>query len=291
MTGSLRSAAIALYDRYTHEGLDRRAFLADLTKLAGSAAAANALLLGIAADPASAALTPEQDPRLVIRRGSLGIPGHPLSGYIAAPRKAGAKLGAVLVIHENRGLNAHIEDVARRVALAGFFVVAPDLLSPVGGTPADEDKAREEIAMLDLQGGVASAVAAIGRLRHLRHGNGRVGAVGFCWGGAFVNRLAVAAGPALDAAVAYYGPPPDPSEAASVKAPMLLHYAGLDVRVDRDAGPWVAALKRSGANVQAFTYPDVNHAFNNDTARDRYDKPAADLAWGRTIAFLKAHLG
>jgi carboxymethylenebutenolidase len=288
----MNSAAIALYDRYTHDGMDRRAFLAELTRIAGSVAAANALLIAIAADPAAAAVVPEDDARLIVRRGSLGLKGVKLDGYVAAPRAArGKKIGAVIVVHENRGLNRHIEDVARRVALAGFFAVAPDFLTPVGGTPTDENKAREQIGKLDLTASVASAVAALEGLRRLRHNNGKAGAIGFCWGGAFVNRLAVAAGDRLDAGVAYYGPAPDPSEAAKVKAPLMLHHAGLDERVNRSGEPWAAALKQAGAQVEAFTYPGVNHAFNNDTSAARYDKAAADLAWRRTLDFLGKHLG
>lgn len=288
----IRSAAIALYDRFTHEGMDRRAFMAEMTKLAGSVAAANALLLGIAADPAAAALTPEDDSRLIIRRGPLSKEGRPLQGYVAAPRSAeGKKIAAVIVIHENRGLNAHIEDVARRVALAGYFAVAPDFLSPAGGTPkGDEDKARTMIGELDLQASVADAVALIDGLKRLAHNNGKAGAVGFCWGGAFVNRLAVAAGDKLDAGVAYYGPAPDPAEAGKVKAAMLLHYAGLDDRVNKTGQPWVAALEKAGAKATAFTYPGVNHAFNNDTSAERYDKAAAETAWKRTLDFFKAEL-
>ena len=289
----IRSAAIALYDRFTHEGLDRRAFMAEMTKLAGSAAAANALLLGIAADPAAAALTPTDDSRLIIRRGPLSKEGRPLFGYVAAPRAAeGKKIAAVIVIHENRGLNPHIEDVARRVALAGYFAVAPDFLSPAGGTPKDdEDKARTMIGALDLQASVADAVALIDGLKKLAHNNGKVGVVGFCWGGAFVNRLAVAAGDKLDAGVAYYGPAPDTAEASKVKAPMLLHYAGLDDRVNKTGEPWVAALEKAGMKATASTYPNVSHAFNNDTSADRYDKAAAELAWKRTLDFFKAQLG
>jgi len=283
---ALKSAAIRLYDRFTHEGMDRRLFMSELTKLAGSAAAANALLLGIAANPAAAAQTSASDPKLIIKKGSLGLKGRMLNGYVATPKAArGKKIPSVMVIHENRGLNAHIEDVARRFALAGYFTVAPDFLSGVGGTPADEDKAREEISKLDLQASVADAVAEVDQLHGLKHNNGKVGVVGFCWGGAFVNRLAVAAGDRLNAAVAYYGPAPDSAEAAKVKAPMLLHYAGLDDRVNTSGKPWTEALQKAGVTVDAYTYPSVNHAFNNDTAADRYNKEAADLAWSRTLAF------
>ncbi len=287
-----RQAAIKLYDRFTHEGMDRRTFMAELSRIAGGTAAANALLLGIAASPAAAAIVPENDERLIVRRGSLGLQDRTLNGYVATPRAAaGKKIPAVIVIHENRGLNRHIEDVARRVALAGYFAVAPDFLSEMGGTPADEDQAREMIGRLELQGSVADAVALLGATRELEHSNGKVGAIGFCWGGAFVKRLAVAAGGGLDAGVAYYGPAPDPSEAAQVEAAMLLHYAGNDERVNRTAEPWVQALKKAGVDVAAHSYPSVEHAFNNDTSAERYDKAASDLAWKRTLDFLGRHLG
>ena len=289
MTPELCRAAIALYDRFTHDGMDRRDFFSAMTAIAGSAAAASALIGAIGASPAAAALTPPNDPRLIIAKGRIGSRSR-LSGYVAAPKGA-RRVGAVLVIHENRGLNAHIEDVARRIALAGFYAVAPDLLSPLGGTPADEDQAREMIGKLDLEASVASVVALGAGLKRLRHVNRKLGAVGFCWGGAFVNRLAVAAGKRLDAGVAYYGPAPDPAEAKRVAAPLLLHYAGLDTRVAQTAGPWVAALKAAGKPVESFTYPGVDHAFNNDTSAERYNKAAADLAWDRTIAFLHHHLG
>lgn len=291
MTEGVRAAAVSLYDRFTHGGMDRRVFMGELTRIAGGAAAANALLMAIAADPAAAAITRPDDPRLVIRKGSLGLKGIALNGYVAAPRAAKGKLPALLVIHENRGLNAHIEDVARRLALAGHFAVAPDFLTPLGGTPADEDAARAAIGKLDLVAAVTAAVAELGALRSLDNTNGKAGAVGFCWGGAFVNRLAVAAGDRLDAGVVYYGPAPDPSEAAKVRAPLLIHLAGRDERVNKTAGPWVAALKAAGKQVTAITHSDVDHAFNNDTSAERYNKAAADRAWKQTLEFFGRHLG
>jgi carboxymethylenebutenolidase len=287
----LRQRAIALYDHFTHESRDRRAFLAEMTKLAGSAAAANALLGTIAANPAAAALTDPRDQRLVT--GWLNWPdskGYRFFGYMARPRAADRPLPAVLVVHENRGLNSYIQDVTRRLALAGFLALAPDFLSPFGRTPADEDRARDMIAKLDLPYTVANGVAAIRRLKNARPSNGQVGAVGFCWGGALVDRLAIAAGRELNAAVAFYGPTPNPDEARKVRAAMLLHYAGLDDRVNAGAGPWVKALKYAGVSVQRFDYPGVNHAFHNDTSPARYNKAAAELAWGRTITFLREHL-
>lgn len=287
----LRQRAIALYDRFTHETHDRRAFMAELTKLAGGAAAANALLLGIAASPAAAAIVPPGDKRLKTNVISWSTgPDRVLKGYRAVPSAAKSRLPAVIVIHENRGLTDHIRDVARRIALEGFIALAPDFLSPLGGTPTEEDKARTMIGTLDLARTTEDAVATVRLFRADKATNGRVGAVGFCWGGALTNRLAVAAGTALAAGVPYYGPAPDPAEAGRVRAAMLLQYAELDERVNASGRPWVAALKAAGVRMQAYTYAGANHAFNNDTSAERYDEAAAKLAWGRTIAFLKEHL-
>ena len=288
MDGKSLQQAIDLYDRFTHEGMDRREFFARMTLLAGSAAAASSLIASIAASPAAATIVPAADKRLVTSKGPLsGTSG--LSGYVAA-KKGLKKAGVVMVVHENRGLTAHIEDVARRMALEGFYVVAPDFLSPAGGTPANEDQAREMIGKLDLAAAVASAITLADDLKGRDHSNGKWGIVGFCWGGAFVNRVAVAAGGKLDAGVAYYGPAPAPAEAARVKAPLMLHYAGLDARVAETAIPWVAALRQAGKKVNDYTYPDVNHAFNNDTSAERYNAAAAALAWKRTVEFFKVHL-
>jgi len=287
----IRSAAIALYDRFTHEGMDRRAFMAELTKIAGGAAAANALLLAIAADPAAAALVPEGDARLQTRSIQWELtPGRKMKGYGAAPANAAPNLPLVIVIHENRGLNEHTRDVARRVALAGYSAVAPDFLSPLGGTPTDENVAREMIGKLDLAATVADAKAFMDWLSSPAGGSRRVGAVGFCWGGGMVNRLAVAAGSSLSAGVSFYGPAPDPAEAAKVQAALLIHLAGLDQRVNATALPWVAALKAAGKNVTSHIYPNVNHAFHNDTSAERYDAAAAALAWDRTLGFFSQNL-
>ncbi|MFT3976050.1 MAG: dienelactone hydrolase family protein [Sphingomonas bacterium] len=283
---SLRDRAVRLYDAFTHEHRDRRTLLREMTALAGSVAAAEALIAGIGASPAVAALTAPDDVRLLTRVVKGNAAGHPSIAYLARPRAGRGKLGTVMVIHENRGLNDHIRDVARRVALAGFRVVAPDFLGPWGGTPADEDKAREMIAKADYDVVIAQGLAMLEEVRD----GGKAGLIGFCWGGALVNRLAVAGGKAIDAAVAYYGPAPAPSEATKVEAPMLLHYAGKDTRVAQTGEPWVAALRAAGKTVEAFTYPGVDHAFNNDTSAERYDKAAATLAWERSIAFLHKYL-
>ena len=289
---AVRAAAIALYDRYTHEGMDRRAFMAEMTRIAGSTAAASALLAGIAADPAAAAVVPADHPQVVGRRMRWPVGGGRFyEGYQAEPRAAKAPLGSVLVIHENRGLNAHTEDVARRLALAGYRAVAPDFISPAGGTPADQDAARAAIGKLDLAQSAADAVATLGLLKSLPGANGRAGAVGFCWGGGMVNRIAVAAGPGLHAGVPYYGPAPDPSLAYRVEAAMLLHYAERDERVNATGLPWAEALKAAGKTVQSFVYPGVEHAFHNDTSAERYNEAAARLSWQRTVDFLAATVG
>jgi carboxymethylenebutenolidase len=288
----LRDRAVQLYDAFTHEHRDRRQLLRKMTALAGSAAAAEALVAAIAAAPAAAApLVDPLDPRLVTRLGPFRLAdGTRLQGYLAQPRQVARSVGSVVVLHENRGLNPHIADVARRLALAGFQALAPDFLSDAGGTPPDEDEARRLIAAADLGRVTAEAAASVEYLRGLGGANGRVGAVGFCWGGALANRLAVAAGDRLGAAVAYYGPAPDPAEAPRVRAPVLLHYAGKDARVNATGAPWTAALRAAGVAVEAWTYPGVDHAFSNDTSPARYDKAAADLAWRRTLAFLHRHL-
>lgn len=279
--------AIELYDRFTHDGMDRRDFFARMTLIAGSAAAASSLIAGIAASPAAAAIVPADDRRLTTRTMTFDSPAG-YKAYFAEPRTRSLK-ATVLVVHENRGLNDHIRDVARRVALEGFRAVAPDFLSLSGGTPSNDDAAREAIGKLDLAKVTADAVTMLEELAKSSRG-GKVGAVGFCWGGAFINRLAVAAGDKLDAGVSYYGPAPDPSEASRVQAPLLIHHAGTDERVARTLFPWVNALRAAGKPVTYQGYDGANHAFNNDTSAERYNKEAANLAWGRTTRFFKRHL-
>ena len=284
MTDDIRQQAIALYDRFTHEGLERRDFMARMVALAGSAAAAEALIGAIAASPAAAAIVPENDKRLTTREQLIAG----TKAYVAEPRTRSLK-ASVLVVHENRGLNAHIRDVARRLGLAGYRAVAADFLTPLGGTPANEDEARTLIGKLDLAQASAAGIAMLRDLAKSSRG-GKVGAIGFCWGGAYVNRLAVAAGEALDAGVVFYGPAPDVAEAAKVDAPLMIHLAGLDARVATTAFPWVTALRDAGKAVTYHGYDGVNHAFNNDTSAERYNRAAADLAWGRTLRFFARHL-
>ncbi|MBA2466021.1 MAG: dienelactone hydrolase family protein [Sphingomonas sp.] len=288
MTDDIRRQAIALYDRFTHEGMDRRLFMGRMVALAGSVAAAEALIGAISASPAAAAIVPEDDRRLTTRTLAFATPAG-YRAYVAEPRSRSLK-ATVLVIHENRGLNDHIRDVTRRLALGGFRAVAPDFLSLAGGTPANEDAAREAIGKLDLAASTAAGVAMLAELAGSSRG-GKVGAVGFCWGGAFVNRLAVAAGDRLAGGVVYYGTAPDPAEASKVAAPLMIHHAGLDTRVAQTLWPWVSALRAADKPVTYFNYEGANHAFNNDTSAERYSKPAADLAWKRTLRFFKRHLG
>jgi carboxymethylenebutenolidase len=285
MNDKLKQAAIELYDRFTHEGLDRRVFMSRMVALAGSAAAAEALIGAIAASPAAAAIVPADDRRLTMRTQEL-VGGY--KAYVAEPRTRSLK-ATVLVIHENRGLNDHIRDVARRLGVAGYRAVAVDFLSPSGGTPANEDAAREAIGKLDLNKSVSDAVGMLDELGKTSRG-GKVGAVGFCWGGGFVNRLAVAAGDKLSAGVSFYGPAPAPSEATKVQAPLAIHLAGLDDRVNGTGFPWVTALREAGKTVKFYLYEGANHAFHNDTSAERYDKAAADLAWKRTLAFFRKYL-
>ena len=280
---------IDLYDEYTHGATNRRQFLDRLARLAGGAAAAATLLPILQNDYAHAAIVPEGDERLAIDAVAWKAGETKVSGYLAR-LKGGGRRPAVIVIHENRGLNAHIKDVARRLAVEGFLALAPDMLSTAGGTPADEDKARETIGALDGAATLAGLAAAVPFLAAHAESTGRVGAVGFCWGGAMANQLA-AAGTPLAAAVAYYGRQLPAAEVPKVSAALMLHYAGLDQRVNAGIAEYEAALKANHKAYEIFVYDGANHAFNNDTNAARYDKAAADLAWGRTVAFLRARLG
>ncbi len=290
MSKDLHRAAIALYDRFTHEGMDRRAFMAELTRLAGGSAAAATLLGSVAAQAQAQPQVPEVDRRIETSTLTLAAPdGTALQTYLAAPR-SGAERGSVLVIHENRGLNNHIRDVTRRLAVAGYHALALDFLSRAGGTPADEDAARDAIGRLDLSQAVADGKHVLGTLKARQGGSGKVGAVGFCWGGAMVNRLAVAAGSGLDAGVVFYGPGPSPAEAPRVQAPLLIHLAERDERVNTTALPWVLALRNAGKSVRAINHHGVDHAFHNDTSAARYNARAAARAWRETIGFFGQHL-
>lgn len=281
---------INLYDRFTHGSLNRREFLDRLTEVAGSAAAAAALLPLLQNDPARAAIVAPDDPRLTTETVSYDASGARISGYLARGKDK-TKRPAVIVIHENRGLVPHIQDVTRRIALEGFLAFGVDTLSPYGGTPADEDKAREQFAaVIKPDEAAIRLAAAVPFLANHPESTGNVGAVGFCWGGGMVNRLAVMS-PTLKAGVAYYGLQVSADQVPAIKAALLLHYAGNDERIDAGIPAYEAALKANGKRYTIHVYEGAQHAFNNDTSAARYDKTAADLAWGRTIAFFKEQLG
>ena len=279
---------IELYDEYTHAPLDRRVFLARLARLTGSAAAALAAVPFLECNYAHAATVPADDPRLDTRRTTYPGATGEIKAYMARPKGA-SKLPAVVVIHENRGLNPHIEDVTRRVGLEGFLALGPDLLSPMGGTPANEDTARDMIYKLDRKQMVQNLIFAVSFLKKHANGNGKVGVIGFCWGGGPVGELAVNA-PDLDAAVVYYGEQPKAAEVVKIKAPLLLHYAGLDGRINAGIPAFVDALNENNKKYTMYMYEGANHAFNNDTSAARYHKQAAEQAWSRTIAFLNDNL-
>jgi carboxymethylenebutenolidase len=280
---------IELYDDYTHRPLERRAFLERLAVLAGSSAAAYALLPLLEANYARAALIDPADSRL--ETSTIGYPGGTgeVLAYLALPKAGPPKRAGVIVIHENRGLNPHIKDVARRVAVGGFTALAPDALSPIGGTPSDEEEARAAFARLDRDAAVRNFVAAIAYLKGRSDAAGPVGAVGFCWGGGMVNLLAVAA-PDLAAGVPFYGAVAPAGEVPRIKARLQLHYAGYDPRINAGVPEFEAALKRAGVVYEKYVYDGTDHAFHNDTGAARYNKAAAELAWSRTIAFFKANL-
>jgi len=285
----ITQAMIDAYDEYTHLSLDRRGFMQKLTALAGSGAAAAAVMPMLAASKASAAMVEETDARLDVADVTYPGAAGDMKGYLAIPKDAADKLPAVIVIHENRGLNPHIRDVARRMALEGFVALAPDFLSPNGGTPANEDEARAMFQSLDMAGATANGEATRAFLSGHEKTNGKVGAIGFCWGGGMVNRMAVAS-PELGAGVAYYGSQAPADQVPSIKAPLMLHYASLDERINAGIDAYKAALDANGKTYELHMYDGVNHAFNNDTSAARYDKAAADLAWSRTVEFLKKNL-
>jgi carboxymethylenebutenolidase len=269
--------------------MSRREFLDRLAQLAGSAAAAAALLPLLQNDYAQAAIVPDNDPRLAAERVSYDSPKGKINGYLVRGKAAG-KRPAVIVIHENRGLNPHIEDVARRLAVEGFLAFAPDLLSVAGGTPASEDAARDLHAKANKDDMLAAALAAVPLALNHADSTGKVGAVGFCYGGGVVNRMATDNADLL-AAVAYYGIQPGASMVPAIKAALLLHYAGNDERVNAGIAAYEAALKANNKKYTLYIYPGVQHAFNNDTGGARYNQAAAELAWGRTLAFFREQLG
>lgn len=279
---------INLFDEYTHKPLKREEFLKRLAKLTGSLTAALSVLPLLEVNYAQAATIAENDDDLVMEDVSWPGDSATMKGYLVRPKKK-AKRGAVMVIHENRGLNPHIKDVTRRVAKAGYLALAPDALAPFGGTPENEDAARELFGKIEAPKNLNNFLKGLDYLRTQADSNGKTGCVGFCWGGALANQLAVHA-PQLKAAVAYYGRQPEAADVAQIKAAVQLHYGGMDERVNAGIPAYEAALKAAKVKYKLYVYEGAQHAFNNDTAPTRYNAEAAKLAWDRTLKFFKENL-
>jgi carboxymethylenebutenolidase len=277
---------INLYDEYTHKPLSRQEFLKRLAVLAGGTAAAMTLLPMLESNYAKAAVTAADD--LVTEY--VNYPGVPnqMTAYVARPKEA-KRYAAVVVIHENRGLTPHIEDVARRAAQAGYLAIAPNALSALGKTPANEDEARQWFSELKAENNLQNFINAFAYLKTRNDYNGKAGCVGFCWGGAMANNLAVNV-PELRAAVAFYGRQPALEDVPKIKSAVQLHYAGQDERVNAGMAAYEEALKKNNISYEQYVYEGVQHAFHNDTSAARYNEAAAKLAWGRTLVFFARHL-
>lgn len=278
---------IDLYEKYSNGYLNRREFLKRLAVLAGSTAAAVTLLPLLQKNFVQAQVVPKDDPRLVIENITYPAETGQMNAHFARPKEE-KKLPGVIVIHENRGLNPHTEDVARRVALEGFLAVAPDASSPLGGTPDDVNEARTLMRKLDGPSTIKNFVAAVQYLKTHPQSTGKVGCMGFCWGGGMTNQVAVNA-PDLTAAVPFYGSQPAAEDVPKIKASMLCHYAGLDTRINAGIEAFEAALKEAAIDYKMFVYEGAGHAFFNDTG-SRFHKEAAALAWKRTIEFFNVKL-
>jgi carboxymethylenebutenolidase len=281
---------LTLFDAYVHGAIDRRAFLDKAAKFAIGGVTAMMLLDQLSPNFAAQVVAPE-DKRIAVKSLEFDSPkGYGKArGYFVTPAERKKKLPGVLVIHENRGLNPHIEDIARRVALDGFVAFAPDALFTLGGYPGDEDKARELFGKLDQAKTREDFVAAAAFLKARPECTGKIGAVGFCYGGGMVNYLATRLGGDLAAGVAFYGSAPDTADVPKIKAPLIIQSAEQDDRINASWPEYEAALKAAHVKYERFLYPGTQHGFNNDTT-PRYDAEAAKLAWGRTIAFFEKHL-
>jgi len=277
-----------LYSDYARGRLDRREFLRRLALLVGSTAAAAGLLPLLEGTPAFAQIVPADDARLETGRIAYPAGDVEMKAYLARPKKEG-RFPAVIVIHENRGLNPHTEDVARRVAMEGYVAIAPDALSPFGGTPANPDEARPLFQKLEPAANIKNFTAAVAYLKTHPQSTGKVGCMGFCWGGGVTNQVAVNA-PDLAAAAPFYGIQPALEDVPKIKASLLLHYAGDDARINAGIAAYEEALKKAGVEFKTYMYEGSGHAFFNDTGT-RYNKEAAGLAWERTLAFFKEKLG
>jgi carboxymethylenebutenolidase len=281
---------LKLFDGYVHGMLDRREFIDGAAKYAVGGFSAAAMLEALRPNYAMAQQVAKNDPRLKIESVSFSSPlgTGTMKGYLARPVKAKGKLPAIVVIHENRGLNPHIEDITRRIALDGYLAFAPDAMTPLGGYPGDEEKAVKMFGTLDPVLRLNDLFAGATYVKTHAESNGRLGAVGFCFGGGICNIFATRM-PDLLASVPFYGAQPAAADVANIKAPLQIHYAGLDERINAGWPAYEKALKENKKSYEAFIYPNVNHGFNNDTT-PRYDKPAADLAWQRTMAFFAKHV-
>ncbi len=279
---------IDLYDDFTHKTLDRRLFMERLVAIVGSVAIAEETAKLLMPNYALAAVIPENDPRL--QTSTYRDPASGVGGYLVVPKgvKVEESKNFVIVIHENRGLNPHIQDVARRVAAEGFVAFAPDLMGPLGGTPADSDEAAKLFAKVDFDAATQSLAKFTANIKSSMAGR-KVGAIGFCWGGGMVNALATQA-PMLDAGATYYGVAPKPEDVGKIKAALILHYGALDARVNATKDAFEGELKKAGVNYSAFVYEGANHAFNNDTSVERYNADAAKLAWSRSMELFRAKL-
>jgi carboxymethylenebutenolidase len=279
-----------LYDDYAHDRLNRRAFVQKLSVYAVGGLTVPALMSFLMPDYKGNVQIAPEDPRLTSGYINYASPkgGGTIKALLSKPADAKKKLGGVIVVHENRGLNPYIEDVARRAALAGFVSLAPDALTPLGGYPGNDDEGRAMQSKRDKGQMEEDFIAAFDYLKNHKDCNGKVGVVGFCYGGGIANMMAVRV-PELAAAVPFYGSQPAVNDVPKIKAPLMLHYASLDTRITEGWPPYEAALKANGKKYQAFIYENVNHGFHNDTT-PRYDKNAAELAWKRTIDFFNEHL-
>lgn len=281
---------LILFDAYVHGAIDRRGFLEGAQKFAVAGMSAGMLLAALSPDFAQAQQVPPDDKRLKTERIEFASPNGygTVSGYLARPAQATGKLPGVLVVHENRGLNPHIEDIVRRLALDNFMAFAPDALSPLGGYPGNEDKARELFAKLDQSKTREDFVSAAAYLKGRADGDGKVGVVGFCFGGGVAHMLSTRL-PELNAAVSFYGNHPAAEDAAKVKAPLLIHFAGVDERINAAWPAYEAALKAAAVSYTAHSYAGTQHGFNNDTT-PRFDAASAKLSWERTLAFFNKNL-
>lgn len=282
----MKQEIINLYDEYTHKPLSRNEFLKRLAILTGGTAAALAVLPLIEVNYAHAAVTPQDD----LFTEYITYPGVPneMKAYVARP-KADKKYATIIIIHENRGLNTHIEDVARRAAKAGYLAIAPNALSALGVTPANEDEARTKFQELKAENNLQNFINVFDYIKTRKDYNGNIGCVGFCWGGAMSNSLAVNV-PSLKAAVAFYGRQPAAEDVSKIKAAVQLHYAGLDERVNAGIPAYEEALKKNNITYELYQYEGVNHAFHNDSSPTRYNEAAAKLAWQRSLDFFAKHL-